>query len=82
MGEVLAYYRLMAAWLLHLVAPASVAGGDVDLPLPSPPTMAFRVLPVSHLQRPPLGMPRHAPSVPCVFRASAEAWLIGCSCRS
>lgn len=46
MADVLAYYRLMAAWLLHLAAPDSVASGDVDLPLPTPPPMTFRTLPV------------------------------------
>jgi len=45
MADVLAYYRLMAAWLLHLAAPDSVASGDVDLPLPTPPPMTFRTLP-------------------------------------
>ena len=45
MAEVLAYYRLMAAWLLQLVAPGRSVG-EVDLPLPAPPPFAFRVVPV------------------------------------
>lgn len=45
MGAVLDYYRLMAAWLLHLASPSSFGVEDVDLPLPMPPPRGFRCLP-------------------------------------
>lgn len=47
MGDVLEYYRLMAAWLLHLASPSSLGVDDVDLPLPLPPPRDFRTLPVT-----------------------------------
>ena len=49
MGDLLSFYRLMAAWLLHLASPSSVLGGDIELPLPTPAPMPFRTLPVRRL---------------------------------
>lgn len=49
MGDVVDYYRLMAAWLLHLASPSSLGVDDVDLPLPLPPPRDFRTLPVMSL---------------------------------
>ncbi|KAK9806446.1 hypothetical protein WJX73_007867 [Symbiochloris irregularis] len=41
----LAFYRLMAAWLLRLASPAVAAGEPVQLPLPTPAPAEFRMLP-------------------------------------
>ena len=46
--SVLAYYRLMAAWLLRMASPAAAAGGQPQLPLPTPAPEHFRMLPVRH----------------------------------
>uniref|UniRef100_A0A061QXI9 RING-type E3 ubiquitin transferase n=1 Tax=Tetraselmis sp. GSL018 TaxID=582737 RepID=A0A061QXI9_9CHLO len=43
--SILAYYRLMASWLLRLACPAVAQGRRAELPLPSPPPMEFRTLP-------------------------------------
>lgn len=45
----LAFYRLMAAWLLRMASPAVAAGHPVELPLPTPAPAEFRMLPVIHL---------------------------------
>ena len=42
----MAFYRLMAAWLLRLSSPAAAAGGDPEMPLPTPPPDDMRFLPV------------------------------------
>ena len=42
----LAYYRLMAAWMLRMASPAAAAGGQPQLPLPTPAPEHFRMLPV------------------------------------
>ena len=44
----LAYYRLMAAWMLRLASPAAAAGAQPQLPLPTPAPEHFRMLPVRH----------------------------------
>lgn len=56
----LAFYRLMAAWLLRVASPAVAAGHPVDLPLPTPAPADFRMLPV----RPSL--------LPCNFACPAD----------
>eukprot|EP00873_Tetraselmis_striata_P001321 jgi/Tetstr1/421585/TSEL_012529.t1 len=43
--SVLAYYRLMAAWLMRLASPSTAAGQRPQLPLTSPPPMEFSMLP-------------------------------------
>ena len=49
----IAFYRLMAAWMLRLASPAAAAsGGPPELPLPSPAPLEFRMLPVRGLQGP------------------------------
>lgn len=42
----MAFYRLMAAWLLRLSSPAAAAGADPEMPLPTPPPDDMRFLPV------------------------------------
>ena len=42
----MAFYRLMAAWLLRLSSPAAAAGADPEMPLPTPPPHDMRFLPV------------------------------------
>ena len=44
--SVLAFYRLMAAWMLRMASPAAAAGGQPQLPLPTPAPEHFRMLPV------------------------------------
>ena len=44
--SVLGFYRLMAAWMLRLASPAAAAGGQPQLPLPTPAPEHFRLLPV------------------------------------
>jgi len=44
--SVLSYYRLMAAWMLRMASPAAAAGGQPQLPLPTPAPENFRMLPV------------------------------------
>ncbi len=47
----IAFYRLMAAWMLRLASPVAAAtGGPPELPLPSPAPLEFRMLPVSGSQ--------------------------------
>jgi len=41
----LAYYRLLAAYMLRLACPAAAAGGPPTLPLPEPASMDFASLP-------------------------------------
>ena len=43
-GPAVAYWRLVAAWLLRLASPAAAAGGPPEVPLP-PPTEAWTCLP-------------------------------------
>ncbi|CAK0786013.1 hypothetical protein CVIRNUC_009226 [Coccomyxa viridis] len=43
--SVLGFYRLMAAWMLRLASPAAAAGGQPQLPLPTPAPEHFRLLP-------------------------------------
>jgi len=43
--SMLAFYRLMASWLLRLASPAVAAGRKAELPLPSPPPFEFAILP-------------------------------------
>ena len=44
--SVLAFYRLMAAWMLRMASPAAAAGEQPQLPLPTPAPQHFRMLPV------------------------------------
>ena len=46
--SVLAYYRLMAAWMLRMASPAAAAGAQPQLPLPTPAPEHFRMLPVRY----------------------------------
>ncbi|KAK9840736.1 hypothetical protein WJX81_001139 [Elliptochloris bilobata] len=41
----MAFYRLMAVWLLRLSSPSAAAGADPGLPLPTPPPEDMRFLP-------------------------------------
>ncbi len=48
-----AFYRLVAAWMLRLASPAAAATGQPELPLPTPAPLEFRLLPVSATFQPP-----------------------------
>lgn len=46
LNDVLAFYRLMAAYMLRLASPTAASGGLPTLPLPEPAPMEFSSLPV------------------------------------
>ena len=47
LNDVLAYYRLLAAYLIRLACPTAATGGPPTLPLPAPAPMEYASLPVS-----------------------------------
>jgi ubiquitin conjugation factor E4 B len=49
-NEVIAYYRLLSAYLLRLACPSAAAGGPPTLPLPEPAPMEFASLPEFYVE--------------------------------
>ena len=50
LAEVIAYYRLLSAYLLRLACPSAAAGGPPSLPLPEPAPMEFASLPEFYVE--------------------------------
>ena len=72
----LAFYRLMAAWMLRMASPAAAAGGQPQLPLPTPAPDHFRMLPVSICSA-------SFRDLSCKIQAAAPAMFSGpCNCQS
>lgn len=49
-NDVIAYYRLLSAYLLRLACPSAAAGGPPTLPLPEPAPMEFASLPEFYVE--------------------------------